>query len=220
MSGSSSFSSTLTLAVGAVLVCAVAVLWLSSVRAVIRVVVVQGTALGLVAMVLGVHVGDAGLMATAAVVFGVKGVAVPMLLGKAGGGGALARERRPLVNVPASLVASGVLIVLAFATARGVAGFVGTTAGALVPVGVATLLIGFFVLVARRRPIFQMVGLLLVDNGIALVAFLCTAGVPFLIELGVSLDILLGVVVLMVLAQRLRSEFGDLDLDELQELRD
>ena len=220
MSGSSSFSSTLTLAAGAVLVCAVAVLWLSSVRAVIRVVAVQGIALGLVAMVLGVHVGDAGLIATAAVVLFVKGLAVPVLLGKAGGGDALTRERRPLVNVPASLVASAVLIVLAFATARGLAAFVGTTAGALVPVGVATLLIGFFVLVARRRPIFQLVGLLLVDNGIALVAFLCTAGVPFLIELGVSLDVLLGVVVLMVLAQRLRTEFGDLDLDELAELHD
>ena len=38
--------------------------------------------------------------------------------------------------------------------------------------------------------------------------------------MGVSLDVLLGVVVLMVLAQRLRTEFGDLDLDELQELHD
>jgi hydrogenase-4 component E len=220
VNGPSSFSSTLTLAAGAVLVCAVTVLWLSSVRAVIRVVAVQGIALGLVAMVLGVHHGDAGLIATAAVVLCVKGLVVPVLLGKAGGSDALTRERRPLVNVPASLVASAVLIVLAFASARGVAAFVGTTAGALVPVGVATLLIGFFVLVARRRPIFQLVGLLLVDNGIALVAFLCTAGVPFLIELGVSLDVVLGVVVLMVLAQRLRTEFGDLDLDELSELRD
>jgi hydrogenase-4 component E len=218
MSGSS-FSSTLTLAVGAVLVCAVTVLWLSSVRSVVRVVATQGIALGLVAMILGLHLRDAGLIATASVVLAVKGVAIPAFLGKAGSG-ALDRERRPLVNVPASLVASAVLIVLAFTAARGVATFVGTTAGALVPVGVATLLIGFFVMVTRRRPIFQMVGLLLIDNGIALVAFLCTAGVPFLIELGVSLDVLLGVVVLMVLAQRLRSEFGDLDLDDLQELHD
>ncbi len=213
------FSSTLTLAVGTVLVCAVTVLWLSSVRSVLRAVATQGIALGLVALILGAHLRDAGLIATAAVVLAVKGVAIPVLLGKAGGG-ALDRERRPLVNVPASLVASAVLIVLAFAAARGVAAFVGTTAGRLVPVGVATLLLGFFVLVSRRRPIFQMVGLLLVDNGIALVAFLCTAGVPFLIELGVSLDVLLGVVVLMVLAQRLRAEFGDLDLDELAELHD
>jgi hydrogenase-4 component E len=215
------FASTLTLAVGAVLVCAVTVLWLSSVRSVVRVVAAQGIALGLVALILGVHLGDAGLIATALVVLALKGVAIPVFLAKAGGdGGALNRERRPLLNVPASLVASAALIVLAFAAARGVAAFVGTTAGTLVPVGVATLLLGFFVLVTRRRPIFQMVGLLLIDNGIALVAFLCTAGVPFLIELGVSLDVLLGVVVLMVLAQRLRSEFGDLDLDELQELHD
>jgi hydrogenase-4 component E len=215
------FASTLTLAVGAVLVCAVTVLWLSSVRSVVRVVAAQGIALGLVALILGVHLGDAGLIATALVVLALKGVVIPVFLAKAGGeGGALNRERRPLLNVPASLVASAALIVLAFAAARGVAAFVGTTAGTLVPVGVATLLLGFFVLVTRRRPIFQMVGLLLVDNGIALVAFLCTAGVPFLIELGVSLDVLLGVVVLMVLAQRLRSEFGDVDLDELQELHD
>ena len=51
-------------------------------------------------------------------------------------------------------------------------------------------------------------------------AFLVTAGVPFLIELGVCFDVLLGVVVLMVLAQRLRHEFGDVDLDELAELHD
>ncbi len=219
MSGSS-FSSTLTLAVGAVLVCAVTAVWLSSLRSLIRVVAAQGAALGVVALVLGVHRRDTGLIATAAVVLGVKGVAMPLLLTRAGAGGVLGRESRPLVNVPASLVASAVLIVVAFTSARGVARFVGTTAGALVPVGVATLLIGFFVLVARRRPLSQMVGLLLVDNGIALVAFLCTAGVPFLIELGVSLDVLLGVVVLMVLAQHLRIEFGDLELDELQELHD
>ncbi len=109
---------------------------------------------------------------------------------------------------------------VAFVTTRGVGRFVGTSAGSLVPVGVATMLIGFFVLVTRRRPVFQIVGLLMVDNGIALVAFLSTAGVPFLIELGVSLDIFLGVMMLMVLTRRLKVEFGDVDLDELQELRD
>jgi len=214
------FSSVLTLAVGAVLVCAVAVVSLSSVRGLIRVVGTQGVALGLVALVLGVHNHDAGLVATAVVVFGVNGVAMPLLLKRASAGGTLARESRPLVNIPSSLVASAVLIFVAFGSARGVGHFVGTKAGTLVPVGVATLLIGFFVLVARRRPISQMVGLLMVDNGIDLVAFLCTAGVPFLIELGVTLDVLLVVVVLMVLAQRLRTELGDIDLDELQELHD
>jgi hydrogenase-4 component E len=216
-----SFSSALTLFVGAVLVCAVAVLWLSALRAVVRVVAVQGLALGAVAATLGLHLHDAGLVATAVVVVGIKAIVIPLLLRRVGSTSeATAREQRPLVNVPASLVVSGALILLAFASTHVLARVVGGTPGSLVPVGFATLLVGFFVLVARRRPIFQIVGLLLVDNGIALVAFLVTAGVPFLIELGVTLDVLLGVVVLMVLAQRLRHEYGDVDLDELQELHD
>ena len=214
------FDAALTLAAGAVLVSAVVVLWLTSVHAAVRVVAVQGFALGAVSLILGLRHHDVGLVATAVVVLGLKGVAIPVLLGQTDDEGRVTRESRPLVNVPASLVASAVLIVLAFLTTRGLGRFVGTDAGALVPVGVATLLIGFFVLVTRRRPVFQIVGLLMVDNGIALVAFLSTAGVPFLIELGVSLDVLLGVVVLMVLTRRLRSEFGNVDLDELRELRD
>ncbi len=214
------FNSTLTFFCGAVLVGAVAVLWLSAVRAVVRVLAVQGLALGAVAATLGLHFHDAGLVATAVVVVAIKAVVIPALLRRIGSLDATERERRPLVNVPASLVVSAALILLAFASTHMLTHLVGGTAGSLVPVGFATLLVGFFVLVARRRPIFQIVGLLLVDNGIVLVAFLVTAGVPFLIELGVSFDVLLGVVVLMVLAQRLRHEFGDVDLDELAELHD
>ena len=210
----------LTLAAGTVLVTAVVVLWLTSVHAAVRVVAVQGCALGVVSLILGLRHRDVGLVATAVVVVGLKGVGIPLLLGQTDDERRAERESRPLVNVPASLVASAGLIIVAFLTTRGLGRFVGTRAGALVPVGIATLLIGFFVLVTRRRPVLQIVGLLLVDNGIALVAFLSTAGVPFLIELGVSLDVLLGIIVLMILTRRLRSEFGDVELDELRELRD
>jgi hydrogenase-4 component E len=64
------------------------------------------------------------------------------------------------------------------------------------------------------------VGLLLVDNGIALVAFLATSGVPLVVELGASLDVLLVVVVLRVLTTHMHSQFGVLDLDQLRELHD
>ncbi len=75
-------------------------------------------------------------------------------------------------------------------------------------------------MVIRRKAASQIVGLLLVDNGIALVAFLATAGVPLLVELGASLDVLLVVVVLRVLAVQLWSKFAVLDLDQLQGLHD
>ncbi len=216
----SSFYSMLSLAVGSVLVCAIIAIWVSSTRLLIRVLATQGLALGIVALVLGMHERDLSLAATAVVVLALKGVFMPLMLSKVGSRSLNNLGLKPLVNIPASLAASAVLIVLAFGSSRVITSFVDTPIGSLAPVGVATLLIGFFVLVARRRPVFQMAGLMLVDNGIDLVAFLCSAGVPFLIELGVSLDVLLAVVVLMVLAQRLATEFGDLDVGDLRELHD
>ena len=76
------------------------------------------------------------------------------------------------------------------------------------------------VLVTRRRALSQLVGFLLMDNGITAVGFLTTTGVGLVVELGVSLDVLLAVLVLQVLTTRMRETFGDTDLDELRELRD
>ena len=68
-----------------------------------------------------------------------------------------------------------------------------------IPVGMAVALIGFFVLVTRRRALSQLVGFLLMDNGITAVGFLTATGIGLIVELGVSLDVLLVVAVLQVL---------------------
>jgi hydrogenase-4 component E len=130
------------------------------------------------------------------------------------------REAAPLVNVPASLVGAGALTFLAYGATAPVVALVPTTTGRLIPLGVATLLIGFFAMAVRRKAASQIVGLLLVDNGIALVAFLATSGVPLVVELGASLDVLLLVVVLRVLAAQMGSKFAVLDLDQLRDLHD
>ena len=61
---------------------------------------------------------------------------------------------------------------------------------------------------------------MVLDNGIATVAFLTSGGVPVVVELGVTLDVLLVVLILQVLAGRMRLTHGGLDLDDLRELRD
>jgi len=210
----------LDLAAGVVLLSAVVTLWRRSVRAIVRVLAVQGVALGAVALVLGVHQHDAVLVAVACLVVLAKGWVVPTLLGRVVAGDPTSREVAPIVNVPASLVGAGALTFLAFGATGPVVALVPTAAGRLIPLGFATLLIGFFSMTVRRKATSQIVGLLLVDNGIALVAFLATAGVPLLIELGASLDVLLVVVVLRVLASQMGSKFGVLDIDQLRELHD
>jgi len=89
-----------------------------------------------------------------------------------------------------------------------------------VPVGLALVLIGFLVLLTRRSALSQLIGFVVLDNGIATTAFLTSGGVPFVVELGVTLDVMLVVLILRVLTSRLQSAHGNIDLDELTELRD
>ena len=214
------YSSFLEIAAGLVILCAFVTLWRRSLRAIVRTLAVQGMALGVVAIVLGVHRRDVVLIVVGCLVVLAKGLAIPTLVRRVLANEPMSRETSPLVNVPSSLVGAGALTFLAYGATRPVVALVSTSAGRLIPLGVATLLIGFFSMVVRRKAVSQIVGLLLVDNGIARGAVLATAGGPLLVELGASLDVLLVVVVLRVLAVQLWSKFAVLDLDQLQELHD
>jgi hydrogenase-4 component E len=212
-------TSVIELAASLVLLGAVVTLWRRSLAAAVKTLLLQGVALGAVAFTLGLAHHDGGLIAVAVLVLAAKALVIPALVARALAADPAARESAPLVNVPASLVSASALAVLAYLAGRPVSALVGTRVGDMIPLGLATALVGFFVMVVRRRAVSQIVGLVLVDNGIALVAFLATAGVPLIVELGSSLDVLLGVVVLRVLVAGLRSA-GVEDLDQLRELRD
>ena len=212
----------LDLACGALLVTAVVIVWRRRLSAIIRTFALQGTALAAIAAILAAHGHDPRLGAVAAGVLVLRAVALPWLLRRALGSGpdAGGRETRPLINVTASLLAVAALTMLAYAVSRPLTALDPSPAADAIPVGIAVTLSGFFVLVTRRRAVSQLAGFLLMDNGITATGFLTTADTGLLVELGVSLDVLLAVVVLRVLAGRMRDVFGDTDLDDLRELRD
>lgn len=214
------FVQLLNLTVGLVLVCGFVVLWRRGLVAIVRALLVQGVALAGVALVLGLHEQDPEPIVVAGLVLVLKAGVLPAVLLRIVRAGDETREVEPLVNVPASLLAAATLALLAYAVSRDVVALEPGPQTTAVPIGVALVLIGFFVSVTRRKAVTQIVGFVLVDNGITLVALLTTAGVPLVVELGVALDVLLAVLVLQVLAARMRTKFGTLDLDRLSELRD
>ncbi|KJK48601.1 hypothetical protein UK23_16420 [Lentzea aerocolonigenes] len=211
----------LDLACGALLLTAVLVLWRRELVVIIRVFALQGAALAVLVGVLAAHENSAELWAVALGVFVLRAGVLPYLLRRAlAGAGESRREASPLVNVSASLLAAAALTLLAYAVSQPLVALAPSAATQAIPVGVTVVLIGFFVLVTRRRALSQLVGFLLMDNGITAVGFLTTTSVGLVVELGVSLDVLLAVLVLQVLTTRMRETFGDTDLDELRELRD
>jgi hydrogenase-4 component E len=218
---SATFAQLISLTTGVALLSSVLVVWQRSLHAEIRLLALQGVSLFGLVVVLGLHEKSPELLAVAALVLLIKGFVLPIALARTVSDDGLAvHDETPLVNTTSSLIVVSLLTMLAFGVSRPLqaAGDGPTTAA--VPVAVALVLYGFWTLATRRHAISQLIGFLMLDNGIATAAFLTAGGVPFVVELGVSLDVLLVVLILRVLSTRIQAEFGESDLDDLTELRD
>lgn len=210
----------LYLSCGAFLLAAVLVLWRRELAAIVRVFALQGVALAGIVAVLAVERRSIELAALAVGVLALRAIGLPALVRRAMRAAGSQRETSPRVNVAASLLAAAVLALLAYAVSQPLVELSPSPVTRAIPVSLTVVLIGFFVLITRRRAVSQVIGFLLIDNGITAAAFLTTAEVPLIVELGVSLDVLFAVLVLQILTTRMRATFGDTDLDDLTELRD
>ncbi len=201
-----------------VVVSALAALWRREVSALVRIVALQGASVALVALSLGISLRDGALLGAGLLVLVVKAGAVPWVLSRTLRQLSKEREMSPLVNVPSSLLVGLALVGVAVFATRSLVSLDPSRDVALVPFGVATSVLGYFLVVSRRRAVSQIVGLVMVDNGIAVSTFLLTGRVPTVLELGGSLDVLLIVVILR--GVRLAGSLSDLDLSERRELRE
>ncbi len=211
---------------GALLLTSVLTVWYRSQRASVRALAAQGVALAALVAVVAIDRAEAELIPVIVLVLVLKGLVLPwaLLRRRAPAAGALAvadqGEETILLNPVASLVAAALLAVVAYGVTWPLVADNRNPAAHAAPVGVAMVLIGFLVLVTRRRAISQLVGFLALDNGIATVAFLVSGGVPLLLEFGASLDILLVMLILVVFSRQMRTVFGDTDVDRMRELHD
>ena len=210
----------LDLLCGGILLTAVLTLWHRDLAAIIRILAIQGGLIAGLALLLGVTERSGELCLAALGVAVLKVGVLPTILRRVLADSGEVRETAPLVNVTASLLAAAGLTLLAYVLSGPLVALAPSAATRALPVGVAVVLLGFFMLVTRRRALSQVIGFLLLDNGITTSAFLATSGVPLVVELGVSLDVLLVVLVLQIVAARMRTAFGSTDLDGLNGLRD
>jgi hydrogenase-4 component E len=214
------FDQLVGLSAGVLLLTSVLLVWRRSLVAAVRLLAVQGAALASLVAIIGVFERDLQLVAVAGLVLVLKAVALPLVLDRSRVRTGALREQTPLMNTTASLLAVSLLTMLAYLVSQPLRVLQPGPMTAAVPVGICLVLYGFLLLSTRRHAISQLVGFLVLDNGVAAVAFLTSGGVPFVVELGASLDVLLVVLILRVLTARMTVKFGAADLVELTELRD
>src|SRR6266545_8380 len=88
------------------------------------------------------------------------------------------------------------------------------------PLAMALVFVGLFVIISRKKALTQVVGFLVLENGIALLAVLGTFGIPLIVELGVFLDVLMGFLVMQVFIYHIHGTFESIDVEQLSQLKD
>jgi hydrogenase-4 component E len=181
---------------------------------------VQSVALALVAGVVGYYTGSGHLYAVAVLTVLIKAIAITAILRAVASLMRAQRELRLYLNLPESLLAGSLLTLLAF--------FVSPTVVAPgtflneppLAVSVAIVLIALFILSTRRHALAQVVGLLMIENGLFSGAIAIAYGMPLIVEFGILFDILVAVIVLGLLVTLIQRQGLAVDTAELRRLKE
>lgn len=186
--------------------------------AAIRAVAIQGALLAALPLALNPGL-SAHVLGLAAGTLVVKSILLPMFLLRAIREAAIRREIEPLIGYSASILLGAAIVALAFTIAPRLP-LPEMESTLLVPVALSTAMIGLLVLTTRSKAVTQVTGYLIFENGIYVFGLSQIERVPFLVEVGVLLDIFVGVFVMGIVLFHINREFDSLDSARLTELHD
>jgi hydrogenase-4 component E len=185
----------------------------------IRLYSLQSLLLGAVALAMGLAEHRPHLLLTAFLTIALKGALIPWFLLRVIDRVGIRREIEPYVNVPTSLLVCIGLTVVGYRASLGMAGASQRVPHQVAGVALSMVLMGLFLMVTRRKALTQILALLTVENAVFLVAVGATSGMPLVVELGISFDVILAVLVLGVLVHRIVDRFESMDTSRLSNLR-
>jgi hydrogenase-4 component E len=185
----------------------------------IRLYGAQSFLLGIVAATIAVSEGRHDLYVTAALTVALKGLLIPWFLMRVIDRIGIRREIEPFLNVPVSLLVCVGLTVVGYRVSTGFPEGVRGVSHHLIGVALSLLLIGLFLMVTRKKAISQILALMMIENAVFLVAAGITTGMPFVVELGISFDVILAVLILGVMVGRIVDRFESMDVSRLSKLK-
>jgi hydrogenase-4 component E len=193
-------------------------LGVSRVRALVRATAMQGMVLA--ALPLLAHTPTPHLVLVAIGTLLVKGVAIPWLLMRAMRDVTIRREIEPLIGFTTSLLLGAAGTGLALLFSRGLPLAAAHADSRLVPCAFATVFTGFLILTTRQKAITQVIGYMILENGIFLFGMLLLEALPVMVELGVLLDLLVGVFVMGLILHRIQRTFSTINITRLSTLKE
>ncbi|NWG31598.1 MAG: formate hydrogenlyase [Rhodocyclaceae bacterium] len=180
----------------------------------------QGFALFLSTLVVAVKTGQHHLFYSAGLTLVLKVILLPWILHRLVRKLHIKGEVEGLINIPTTTLIGLGLVIIAFNVATPISQLSSTITRGTLGIALATVMLAFLMMITRKKAITQVVGFLAMENGLFLAATSATYGMPMVVELGIALDVLVGMVILGVFFFQIRDQFDSLDIHHMEQLKE
>lgn len=189
----------------------------SRLRACIRIVAAQGVAIGILPLL--IHQFEPQLLIFTVLSSILKGIVFPVILLRTLRHLNVWREEAPYVGYGISILFGPAALALSYWLGKKLPLPFVSGSQMLIPVALFTLITGLFIIVSRKKALTQVLGYLVLENGIYSFGISVAYQQPLLIELGILLDVFIGVFVMGIAIFHISREFDHIDTDQLSMLR-
>ena len=180
----------------------------------------QGAALSASTAIVAWSTGQHHLYYSAALTLVLKVIAMPWFFYRLVKKLDVDRDVEPMINIPTTMLIGIVLVIFAFNLAMPISQMSGTVTRSTLGIAMACVLLAFLMMITRRKAITQVIGFLAMENGLFFAATSASYGMPLVVEMGVALDVLVGVFVLGIFFFQIRETFDSLDLKHMEKLKE
>jgi len=180
----------------------------------------QGITLVVATATVGVLTQQPHLYLSAAITFLLKVLLIPVLLHRVIDRLNVRWDVETLINIPTTMLIGILLVIFAFNLALPIAQLSSSIARGSLGIALACVLLSFLMMITRAKAVPQVIGFLSMENGLFFAATAATYGMPMVVELGIALDVLIGVLILGVFMFQIREQFDSLDIHHLEKLKE
>jgi hydrogenase-4 component E len=128
-------------------------------------------------------------------------------------------EKDFILNIPILIILSCGIVVFSYFSMSTIEGLNEGVISVNLVNSVSVILIGMFFMISRKKAIGQIIGFLVIENGLFITAMFATDGMPFVVDMGIFVDLLSAVMILGIMVFRINEKFESIDISKLNRLK-
>jgi len=184
---------------------------------------IQSALIALTAGIMGVESlakeGSFDILIVCVIIVLLKVIYIPRLLHKTYGNVEYRVEKDFFLNIPLLILICCALVVFAYFSVSNISSLSSDHINLRVVNSFSVILIGFFFMISRKKALGQMIGFLVIENGIFVTAIFSTNGMPFIVDIGVFIDMITAILIMGIMVVQINEKFESININKLKNLK-